>query len=152
MDISKGLEQEMRKKIQENHLFNIKKHITESRDNFLKYLYSKKSNRDSMMQEIRKKCVLTLVNEETQKTPLLWIDSERCKIEWRESIFISQNENDTITDSLSEIYNNMFSYLSPSLQLQDGVIKLAVKTSHQKLYLMKKNGVIQLGWRVKIKK
>jgi hypothetical protein len=127
--------------------------LSQSRDLFLIYFYKNinDKSREENMTKIRRESVITFIHDDTQLTALQWIEIDKCKVDWKDSIFLSRNNNDTIAQALRKKYDQLYHILYPDIPLQDGFIKVKVRYTTIRLYLTKKNEQIQLSWRIKNK-
>ena len=143
------------KKIESDLPHIIEEKITKSRGRFLFYLYKhhKVKNRDKNMNHIRRECVLTVLHPDIVIKPLMWIELCRSEIEFKESIFKSDDQEDAMREALLQLYNTLYRLHYPTQNMVvDGCIKLGIRTSKQKLFLIRNENTIQLGWKIKKQK
>ena len=150
----KNLEDLKTKLIEEEILLAIQEKITLSRDKYLLQFYKspKSHKREEKMNTITRECVRVLIDNNTVISPSMWIEKERYKFEFRESIFKSYNPEDSTRNALEVLYEKMFrKHHNTTKEIIDGCMKLSIHHSTQKLFLSKTGDTIQLGWKIKPK-
>ena len=149
-----NLKQLRNKLIEEEIRLAIQEKITLSRENYLLYFYKspKSFKREEKMKTITRECIRVLIDDNTVISPCMWIEKERYKFEFRESIFKSNNPEDSTKNALEVLYEEMYSkHHNNTEKIMDGCMKLSIHHSTQKLFLSKIGDTIQLGWKIKSK-